>query len=444
MRSLKRNGDYFKHFLTATQENLEGLFYHRLKIMDTTTVFPFLLGLYEDFEDKNKDSKEKEAILTSLESYLIRRMICRLTTKNYNRFFLDLLDELKTSGEFGYERVSRFLSKQTSDTSRWPSNNEFREAWLNVPIYHAINRPRLRMILVALDKGLEASKTEPYVLKDNLTVEHLMPQLWKDHWPIPEIDGESYEEKNLRMERRNQLIQTIGNLFYLTKSLNPYVSNGPFDKKKKSILEHSAININRTFLANADTWSEDRILERSERLFDVALKTWPGPDEDLQKASESISVSQTAEIGTQIADLERKIIWDESSFLEHAIKKLGEHDTHVLKTFIDMAKSSPFTIEWAYQNDMAIFEMRFEEICQGSIIVVHANGDLYLNFSNMRGSEIADLFREILKDELSGKMELMIPDGFEDKTLKYSSNLWIDKGDTLMEILDALLEEFMK
>ena len=131
-----------------------------------------------------------------------------------------------------YEAVFSFLSKQTSDTNRWPSDKEFKKAWLDVPIYHAITRPRLRMILIALDQSLHDSKTEQYTIKNHLTVEHLMPQLWRDHWPLSKIDGESYEDKNDRIEKRNQAIQTIGNLFYLTNSLDPYVSNGPFGDKK--------------------------------------------------------------------------------------------------------------------------------------------------------------------------------------------------------------------
>jgi len=66
------------------------------------------------------------------------------------------------------------------------------------------------------------------------------------------------------------------------------VSNGPFEKKKEAILEHSAINLNRSFLVNSDSWDESSILKRSEELFQVALKIWEGPDEQLQKASKSL------------------------------------------------------------------------------------------------------------------------------------------------------------
>ena len=109
-----------------------------------------------------------------------------------------------------------------------------------------------------------------------------MPQLWKNHWPLPEIADETYEEKIDRQVKRERLIQTIGNLFYLTKSLNPYVSNGPFEKKKEAILKYSVINLNSPFLQSAEQWDESSIEKRSEALFEVALRIWPGPDEKVQ------------------------------------------------------------------------------------------------------------------------------------------------------------------
>ena len=286
LKSINKHRGFFHHFLTIVPDNREGVFFHRLKILDTTTVFPFLLALYENFDDTNGNYEEKVSILVALESFLVRRMVCRLSTKNYNRLFLDLLQELMDKDRFSCYAVRIFLSEQTSETNKWPTNEEFKESLLNIPIYRAITRPRLRMILSALDGELHDSKTEPYqIVGDNLTVEHLMPRLWKDHWPFPEFADEAYEEKNKRLEKRAHLIQTIGNLFYLTKSLNPYISNGPFGNKRKEILKHSAININRSFLEDAEQWDESSILQRSEALFEIALKIWGGPDEKYQQSN---------------------------------------------------------------------------------------------------------------------------------------------------------------
>ena len=71
-------------------------------------------------------------------------------------------------------------------------------------------------------------------------------------------------------------MHTIGNLTLLTKELNPAVSNGPWDKKHKEILKHSAIALNRE-LQGVTIWDEDKIEQRSEALFKLAVQIWPRP-----------------------------------------------------------------------------------------------------------------------------------------------------------------------
>jgi len=280
LRSFREHADHFYNFFTMSREHREGEFFHRLRIMDTTTVFPFLLGLYRDLENFSDASREKVGILEDLESYLVRRMICRLTAKDYNRLFLDLLAELRKKGQFTRQSLRDFLMRQTAESRLWPTDEKFRQAWLYSPLYNTITRPRLRMLLKALDEALSSSKTENYSLRDDLTVEHILPQYWEEHWPLSALgEKETPEERIERIRRRNTLIHTIGNLTFLTKALNPAISNGPFERKKSEILKYSALNLNR-FLTEIKTWDEERILKRGEEFFELACRIWPHPESE--------------------------------------------------------------------------------------------------------------------------------------------------------------------
>jgi hypothetical protein len=67
--------------------------------------------------------------------------------------------------------------------------------------------------------------------------------------------------------------------------LNPSVSNGPWKKKCKAILEHSALNLNRK-LETLGEWNEDAIRQRAIVLFQAAKDIWPYPgrlDESLNQ-----------------------------------------------------------------------------------------------------------------------------------------------------------------
>lgn len=197
-------------------------------------------------------------------------MVCQLTTKAYNCLFLDLLSALRRNG-FTSEGTRAFLSQQDSESNRWPSDVEFQDAWLNLPAYRILQRRRLRMILEALELCLYTEKTELTRFTKKLTIEHLLPQSWFSHWPLPGANDEK-EERN----RRNSLVHTLGNLTLLTKSLNPAVSNGSWPKKRTEILKHSALNLNRS-LSEFDEWEEDAILRRGKALFKAAKKVWPRP-----------------------------------------------------------------------------------------------------------------------------------------------------------------------
>lgn len=270
LESLRDYSLVYRSFYEQETDSREGIFFERLEVMETTTVIPLLLELFKQV-GKGNSRVELRRILVDLESFLVRRMVCQLTTKNYNRLFLDLLSFLRQRNSFGADSIRAFLTQQEGESTRWPTDTEFQEAWLTMPAYRVLVRRRVRMLLEALNAGLHSDKTEQIRISKTLTVEHLLPRSWETHWPLtPGVD-----EVGVR-NRRSALLHTFGNLTLLTQSLNPAVSNGPWIKKHKQILKHSALNLNRS-LEEYDEWNEDAILERGRTLFKVAKKIWPRP-----------------------------------------------------------------------------------------------------------------------------------------------------------------------
>jgi len=277
LHSLRQYAAHFTHFIRVDQDSREGVFFDRLEQMETTTVFPFLLGLYQELKGRSDGEQVKLGILQDLESFLVRRMVCRLTTRGYNRLFLDLLAQLRKEGEFSCEAVRTFLVTRSGESARWPDDVEFRGAWLSQPLFARLKRARVRMLLRALDEALHYPKMESYYMKAKPTIEHILPIHWREHWPLPKRD-ETPEEHVQRVERRNKLLHTLGNLTFLNEKLNPAVSNGPFERKKQEILANSMLRLNR-FLQDVDTWDEEHILARGENLFEFARRIWPYPKE---------------------------------------------------------------------------------------------------------------------------------------------------------------------
>ncbi len=122
LQTLKRFSSVFKQFFETTEPSRINIFTRRLRELDTSTVYPLLLFLFGEVQD-TLEPAERDGIVADLESYLIRRMICGLSGKSYNRHFLSIMQRLKTSGELSRAIVQQILLESSAPTFRWPNNH---------------------------------------------------------------------------------------------------------------------------------------------------------------------------------------------------------------------------------------------------------------------------------------------------------------------------------
>jgi hypothetical protein len=212
-----------------------------------------------------------------LESWLVRRMLCRLTAQGYNRLFVDLVRLLNTASDMSADRVIyEFLRSSDADTARWPGDAEVAVVVREAPLYRTIVRKRLVMVLAALENDLRQEKAEPIDVPPSLWVEHVLPQKWRDHWPVPVDDSPAIQRREARVHR-------LGNLTLVTKQLNPSMSNAAWQKKRPELNKHSVLLLNSRLVAeHAEVWDEDTIDARGEDLLGRILRMWPGPDKPLE------------------------------------------------------------------------------------------------------------------------------------------------------------------
>jgi len=260
--SLRDYASTFRRFDEYPPLSREGVFFSRLEDLDTNMVIPVLLEVLKP----RSDDGDHIQFIEILESYLVRRAICSLTYKNYNRVFAELLRHLARAG-FRSENLGEFLLSREGETSVWPSDDEFRRAIETFPAYQKLKRSRVRMLLEAIEAALHDGKSERIEILDDLTVEHIMPQRWEENWPL---QGSLPEVR----ERREALLHTFGNLTLVTEKLNPSLSNAGWSKKRTALQQHSALALNRELLGSL-AWDHDAIRERSRRIADLALGIWP-------------------------------------------------------------------------------------------------------------------------------------------------------------------------
>ncbi|NII55389.1 DUF262 domain-containing protein [Luteibacter sp. SG786] len=274
IRQLARYADVFDALQNPNGHPVLAQFMRRLEAVDTATVLPFLLHAYAELMPD--DQSEFDKVLSVLESFLMRRLITNFTPKNYNRLFVDLIKAVERSGETMAKAVALQLGKGTGESTKFPSDMELLTAVCEWPLYGRIAQYKVRAVLEALDAAEQSTKSPVLALPANLTIEHVLPQTWQTHWPLPAEAKVDPATEQKATARREVMLNTLGNLTLITGSFNSSLQNAAWGAKRPELLRYAKINLTQYFYGpEADDWHEDAIRKRNEHMFGLLLKVWP-------------------------------------------------------------------------------------------------------------------------------------------------------------------------
>jgi uncharacterized protein DUF1524 len=255
----------------------ERRFFDVLELLDTTTMLPVALLL---FRDPDIDRAHRSSVLETIEDFLVRRMICGWTTKNYNRLGAELVAALKGASGDPHISARRFLSEQSAPANKWPTDEEVAEVVRTRALYGQRRQERLVMLLWEIESRWRRTdnRTEQGLEKPpDLTLEHALPQGWEEHWPLSNPTPEA-------RERRNERLHRLGNLTLTTGPLNSSLSNSPWhdpsatNDKRRALAKHSLLLMNaRLAEENPVTFDDAAIDTRGAQLAEQILAIWPGP-----------------------------------------------------------------------------------------------------------------------------------------------------------------------
>lgn len=286
IRDIRHYADTYLKVLDLPLTDPMGRLIDRMQAM-TATPWPVLLHLHAT-QDVPQDQRAMAA--AAIDSFLMRRAVCLMTTKDYNRLFVQVLADVQASdpAEAGLA-VVRSLRSQTADARLWPDDQTFHTALISSDLYSRVYRARLKALLVGLENHLRSPKTElaPVLASTapGLNIEHVLPQAWEAHWPLPAGAGQE------SLDRRRESVHQLGNLTLVTAKLNPSMSNREWLHKRDDLRTHSLLRLTTSSVLSAPeglespwgaddwtaSWDEDRIRSRTHWLADVALKAWPKP-----------------------------------------------------------------------------------------------------------------------------------------------------------------------
>lgn len=259
MKNLSLFSSYYVKLLAPSKESNKKVerTLSRLNRIEATTVYPFLLNCYHDYNQNRISDVQFVEIISIIENFLIRRFVCNVPTNQLNKIFPNLYNQLR------HDSFDAFIQalKDNLQSKNYPRDEEFRSRLTDTKLYGSGDRGRkTKLILESIEEYFDHKEQ---VQLDSLTVEHVMPQTLTQSWQ--EYIGEEWELIH------DLYLHTIGNL--TLTGYNSELSNDDFDTKKDR-LRQSHLEINKYF-DKVTSWKKEDIEQRAAYLAEICLNIWP-------------------------------------------------------------------------------------------------------------------------------------------------------------------------
>ncbi|MBP5541404.1 MAG: DUF262 domain-containing protein [Bacteroidales bacterium] len=267
----------------------------RLDLLDMTVAYPFLMAFMIYASDTGVYEKELVPVLSCIESFIFRRLMCDLPTNALNKIFATLhkfvVKNKKESDSYSDVMIYYLETRKLSST--FPKDEEFLNGFTTKNIY-AMRGKNKTYLFERLENGSSKEKNDIVgnIAEGILTIEHIMPQTLSLWWK-QEL-GEKFESIH------EKWLHTISNL--TLTAYNSTYSNKSFIEKKtiKNGFLQSGLRLNQ-YIAKYNQWTETELEERKNDLSDKALKIWTYPSTNfvpVKKEDDVVSLSEDNGVAT--------------------------------------------------------------------------------------------------------------------------------------------------
>lgn len=223
-----------------------------IELRQPSTTYPFTMKLLKEFEDKKVSKLEVNNCLKVLESFLVRRAICGVESTGLLAMFRTMWPQFETSRTAD----SFAIAIQQRSTVEWPSDERLQKAIKSRPIYGS---GIAKYVILEYDRaqGIDCPEI------DDITIEHIMPASYVEGWCSDVTKNEHAKVKDL-----------WANLIPVSQSMNSFVDQDNFQKKKKCFANESMFVSARKIGQEYNDWGLEQISHRSTDLADWAITRW--------------------------------------------------------------------------------------------------------------------------------------------------------------------------
>lgn len=252
-----------------------------LRLLDVSVCYPFLMRVYNDYENNVITKNDFIIIVKATISYVVRRVICEIPTNSLNKTFSTFYPKIKKENYLSCV-LSEYVIKDSYRA--FPTDDEFKLKFTSKEIY------KLRIRNYILEALENLNHKEPIsIIANGYTIEHILPQNsnLSQKWQV--MLGSGWKEI------QKTLLHTIGNL--TLTGYNSEMSDKPFIEKQTidGGFKKSHLILNES-LCDLIKWDESEITRRADLLANKALKIWTYPvvtQEEIDKYTKGEKKEQT-------------------------------------------------------------------------------------------------------------------------------------------------------
>ena len=228
------------------------------KELDQTTMYPFFIKVFLDYENKLFNESELIKILKFFLNYHVRRLISGSSSGSLRGLYLNLYSrifKIETNKARYYDSIATYINElKTKDEV--PSDSVFVKNLKTTNIY--FNRGLTKFLL----SQVENSSSKEIVDTSTMSIEHIMPQTLETSWIA--MLGNNYASIH------EEFLHTLGNL--TLTGYNSNLSNKSFTEKTGMLQAMSKSNFLNKDIIDKSVWTVEEIKLRSERIAQDIVK----------------------------------------------------------------------------------------------------------------------------------------------------------------------------
>ncbi len=264
LTTLKRFAAYYNRLLRPDHEpNLQvRAQLQRLNILESATAYPFLLFMYDEWQQNHIDRNAFLEGLHIIETYMVRRFLNRDSTNYLNKMFPALAKDVN---------VEDFVAslRQAIGAKNEPSDVRLRQSAETVSLYRKdiYTRQKLALVFDTINRRLSVGTGAYTVLSADPTIEHIMPQTLTAAWKSQLGDN---------WQQDYELLHTLGNLTVVTQDWNSQLSNAIYKTKREKLAQHG-LRLNQVYFGEIapEIWNGQAIRDRAQWLMAKVTEIWP-------------------------------------------------------------------------------------------------------------------------------------------------------------------------